>query len=307
MKYIIIFILLPFLTISAKAEEQIFTIGKSEILVPMNYQLLKRTQYLSNGSYSSKATCIVILERKLEMIICFTTGKEFSEEFGTDSGSFSDRNPDNNKKLPPSVLAGLGQLSNVWIPIKKISIGKFGIYENTNYLCTENDKNQSRAMCYYALVDSPYGVSFSVISIYRVSPNQQREWIHKIIKSIQILKGEPIKKTANNKTDFKPSFDCTKSRTFVEKTICADEYLSQLDVMLSGYYSFLDKPYFKSHEKDQLAQRAWFKRRNACKDADCIQAAYEIRIKEICKENESPCSEEDEREIELFRFPESDK
>ncbi|MCL2589743.1 MAG: WG repeat-containing protein [Betaproteobacteria bacterium] len=131
---------------------------------------------------------------------------------------------------------------------------------------------------------------------------------HEVLKNRRgeiIWPYESVEKYAKYQNDFKPSFDCTKSYTAVEKTICTDEYLSQLDVMLAGFYSFLDKPYFKSHEKDQLAQRAWLKRRNACKDADCVQAAYETRIKEICANNGSLCSE-DEQEIRLFRFPENE-
>ena len=55
----------------------------------------------------------------------------------------------------------------------------------------------------------------------------------------------------------KPSFDCAKATTKVEKTICSDDELAELDLELSKVYS----------EKRSLAnvkssQKKWIKNRN---------------------------------------------
>ncbi|MCL2589744.1 MAG: hypothetical protein FWD67_02400 [Betaproteobacteria bacterium] len=299
MKYKFHLLILPFILIStssAKAEEQVLIVGQAEIIIPYNYKKLKKSEHNQNK------TCVLITSHKFELTICFDSGKEFSETIK--QSNFLDKNPDNNRKLPPGVLAYLSPMGKVWKAVKMGSIGNFDIYEKVDAFTGAPFPGFVPQLCYSALVDSPYGVSFTVGSNYslELDNEKQREMIHKIIASIKILKGEPIKKSANKKTDFKPSFDCTKSRTFVEKTICADEYLSQLDVILAGFYQEIVYDY---EDKERLApeQRAWLKRRNTCKDADCIQAAYETRIKELCAKRESLCSEEDEQEISLFRYP----
>lgn len=81
--------------------------------------------------------------------------------------------------------------------------------------------------------------------------------------------------------DFAPSFDCSKSTSTVNKIICSDRELSELDVELSAEY--------KSAIADQIDpnglienQREWLKNTiNDCQDKPCIVEAYRNRIAEL--------------------------
>jgi uncharacterized protein YecT (DUF1311 family) len=79
------------------------------------------------------------------------------------------------------------------------------------------------------------------------------------------------------------SFDCAKASTAVEKLICADEKLSVLDDQLTTAYktaseTATDKSALKAQQKDWLK-----KKRNSCKDAECITKVYQTRIEELAK------------------------
>jgi len=73
------------------------------------------------------------------------------------------------------------------------------------------------------------------------------------------------------------SFDCAKSETAVEKTICASAELSKLDDRLGQLYK---EALAKSAAPDALreAQRTWLESRDRCKSAACIKSAYDARI-----------------------------
>jgi uncharacterized protein len=83
---------------------------------------------------------------------------------------------------------------------------------------------------------------------------------------------------------FAASFDCKKSSTPVEKLICSDTYLSELDEHLARYYAQV---------RDQVQsgaagtcvganQRQWLNSvRNVCKDAACLEQAYLARLAEF--------------------------
>ena len=81
------------------------------------------------------------------------------------------------------------------------------------------------------------------------------------------------------------SFDCNKASNYVEKRICADAIpfthgLSELDDNLSRAYQTMlqraDNP-----EVIKKEQREWLKSRNRCKDAACIEQAYEERFRTL--------------------------
>jgi uncharacterized protein len=81
------------------------------------------------------------------------------------------------------------------------------------------------------------------------------------------------------------SFDCAKASTTVEKLICADEKLSVLDDQLTAAYktaseTATDKAAFKTQQRDWLK-----KKRNACKNAECLTKTYQARIDEITKKD----------------------
>ena len=80
-----------------------------------------------------------------------------------------------------------------------------------------------------------------------------------------------------------PSFLCTKASTWVEKTICASDRLSELDLDLAAVYARLlrgsDMGAKRSLESEQ---RKWWGERSQCqKNADpiaCVEQSYTARI-----------------------------
>lgn len=76
------------------------------------------------------------------------------------------------------------------------------------------------------------------------------------------------------------SFDCAKASSVVEKLICRDPDMSQLDDRLSEAYSAARE---QSGNPSQLAseQRAWMARRNQCQTAACVSGAYSARLTEL--------------------------
>jgi len=77
------------------------------------------------------------------------------------------------------------------------------------------------------------------------------------------------------------SFDCGKATSEVEKLICGDDELSKLDDSLNkAYLQALKRP---DMEKQTIkSQRLWVMQvRNACKDAECLKIAYQIRLNEL--------------------------
>lgn len=74
------------------------------------------------------------------------------------------------------------------------------------------------------------------------------------------------------------SFDCAKASTAIEKAICADGQLSDLDSQLMQVYR---KSLADSSSSDSLKaeQRLWLKEvRNSCQDVACLTQAYKGRI-----------------------------
>lgn len=77
------------------------------------------------------------------------------------------------------------------------------------------------------------------------------------------------------------SFDCAKATTSVEKSICGDDKLSQMDSDLAVAYK---QALERSDDKQKLVheQRQWIQDvRNACADAICLTQAYTARLKQL--------------------------
>lgn len=76
------------------------------------------------------------------------------------------------------------------------------------------------------------------------------------------------------------SFDCAKASTKVEKIICDNPEISQLDDELSASYktALQDE---KHAESIRQAQKQWMRERNGCADADCVKRAYEMRLSSL--------------------------
>ena len=80
------------------------------------------------------------------------------------------------------------------------------------------------------------------------------------------------------------SFDCAKAKTKIEKQICSNTKLSELDDKLTALYNkVLAQSPVPEDTKEQ--QREWVKgSRNVCKDAACLERAYASRISDLEKE-----------------------
>lgn len=92
--------------------------------------------------------------------------------------------------------------------------------------------------------------------------------------------------TTVNASASSPSFDCAKATHDVEKLICSDAGLADLDRSLSSLYSTLLKHTPESQQKGlKTEQRGWVKGRNDCwKSNDmrgCVASEYKARIDEL--------------------------
>lgn len=77
------------------------------------------------------------------------------------------------------------------------------------------------------------------------------------------------------------SFDCAKASTSIEKTLCGDAALSDLDELLLQHYKKAQL-YAPSPDALKDQQKTWLKTvRDACPDATCLKKAYRARIGEL--------------------------
>jgi uncharacterized protein len=74
------------------------------------------------------------------------------------------------------------------------------------------------------------------------------------------------------------SFPCDKATTAVEKSICADPLVSELDEHLGRYYSAARAALGTGKSCLAQDQKSWLKTRNACKDAKCLKRVYLARL-----------------------------
>ncbi len=82
-------------------------------------------------------------------------------------------------------------------------------------------------------------------------------------------------------TEVVASFDCQKASSTIEKLICTDEDLAELDTWLAEAYSNARSETSKA-AKIQNEQRVWLREvRNKCADTVCLQAAYAKRLDEL--------------------------
>ena len=78
------------------------------------------------------------------------------------------------------------------------------------------------------------------------------------------------------------SFACEKAQSRIEKAICADAELSQLDEYLARYYGGARAGLGAGAACLATDQRSWLgKTRNACADAACLKKAYLERLGEL--------------------------
>lgn len=84
------------------------------------------------------------------------------------------------------------------------------------------------------------------------------------------------------------SFDCTNSKTIIEKMICSDELLSKVDEALNDEYQDIlnnlemaEAEQIK-YKQIELERKEWFIKRNQCKNIGCV---YEMYIELACEGN----------------------
>jgi len=77
-----------------------------------------------------------------------------------------------------------------------------------------------------------------------------------------------------------PSYDCSKARNYVEKTVCGNMVLSVQDRMLALRYQDW-KEYSEDTSELKANQISWMRSRNKCADSQCIEASYQQRLNEI--------------------------
>lgn len=89
-----------------------------------------------------------------------------------------------------------------------------------------------------------------------------------------------------------PSFDCEKAQTIIEKAICANAELSDLDNRLGNTYKDLKARAFIGEDSEKAAfkkeQQEWIRQRNTkCSGLSlqetvaCIKPLYEKRVAEL--------------------------
>ena len=95
------------------------------------------------------------------------------------------------------------------------------------------------------------------------------------------------------------SFSCKGRLDVIERMICADQALSELDEELSREYA--DRKHNQSSGDMVIrTQRSWLEVRNACADRDCVKSAYETRLAELRQPSAITDSEQDSFNDDMF-------
>ncbi|MDE2388371.1 MAG: DUF1311 domain-containing protein, partial [Betaproteobacteria bacterium] len=84
---------------------------------------------------------------------------------------------------------------------------------------------------------------------------------------------------------WKPSFNCDKARTFIEKSICSERLLGNMDGAMAENYQYMMASNIGDGARNDLksTQKQWILERNKCTSIQCIELAYRKRIDEICE------------------------
>lgn len=95
----------------------------------------------------------------------------------------------------------------------------------------------------------------------------------------------PIAPADVTSTDRKPSSDCSKASTSVEKSICNEPYLGKLDGALVDNFKLMKSAKIGDGALADLnaTQILWLEMRNSCTDSQCLVEAYKARIDQVCE------------------------
>jgi uncharacterized protein len=98
------------------------------------------------------------------------------------------------------------------------------------------------------------------------------------------------------------SFDCAKASTAVEKLICSDAKLSELDAHVAqAYRQALATPAAAQRVKPE--QRRWLAERNKCTDVACLTAAYQKRLSDLAAPASAKAAAKPDREPSFTAAP----
>lgn len=77
-----------------------------------------------------------------------------------------------------------------------------------------------------------------------------------------------------------PSFDCARALTQVERMICGDSSLADLDRKLAAAYAVAVQA-TKDPETLKVDQIQWIRERNRCLSTECVRDSYEMRTRAL--------------------------
>ncbi len=81
------------------------------------------------------------------------------------------------------------------------------------------------------------------------------------------------------------AIDCNLSKNYVEKTICSDRFLINIDQAMNENYQDMRHSQIGGYgvlQHLKNTQKQWLLKRNQCTDKECIKRLYKNRIDEIC-------------------------
>ncbi|WP_407928570.1 lysozyme inhibitor LprI family protein [Campylobacter sp. W0014] len=108
--------------------------------------------------------------------------------------------------------------------------------------------------------------------------------MQKILIVLGIFLMLAISANAQSPEEAKPSFDCAKATTKVEKMICNDKSgeLQKLDRYMAKTYKELRQNLNKNEQNKLLtSQRLWLQTLNQCKSKECVKELLQNRVGEL--------------------------
>ena len=122
------------------------------------------------------------------------------------------------------------------------------------------------------------------LNIYPIWRDKLGGFMQKILIVLGVFLMLSISANAQSPQESKPSFDCAKATTKVEKMICEDSSgeLQNLDRQISQIYQDTKAKLGKNAKKALLdSQKSWLKTRERCESKECLKESLQSRIKEL--------------------------
>lgn len=119
------------------------------------------------------------------------------------------------------------------------------------------------------------------------SSSQEMIEMHDEFEEESPLSSQNVAEASSNsieKENVKPSFNCDKASTNVEKSICNDSNLAKLDIKIAMAYEKAIRTNRINSESIKNSQKSWLKVRDNCLDVECISKSYETRYQELAQE-----------------------